>query len=68
MVDDSGMSEQEFSQSAPSWGDVPVDSSISGAPLPTPRTIRMRRNLLIQAWRFVLLNARMARLAMKGHK
>ncbi len=44
------------------------DPSIRNAPLPTRRTLRRRRNLLIQAWRFVSLNSRMGYLALRGHK
>lgn len=42
--------------------------SIRHAPLPTPRTLRRRRNLIIQLWRFVSLNSRMAYIALRGHK
>jgi len=44
------------------------DPSIRNAPLPTRRTLRQRRNLLIQSWRFISLNARMGYLALRGHK
>lgn len=49
------------------WSVVPDEPSIARAPLPTPKTLRQRQNLLVQAWRFVALNARMAMLAMRGH-
>lgn len=42
--------------------------SIRQAPLPTRRTLRRRRNLIIQLWRFVSLNSRMAYIALRGHK
>jgi len=47
---------------------VPVDPSIAHAPLPTRRTMRRRSSLPIQLVRFVLLNARMAMLATRGHR
>lgn len=48
--------------------DLPQDPSIRHAPLPTARTLRRRRNVIVQAVRFVLLNARMGYLALHGHK
>jgi len=45
----------------------PLDPSIARAPLPTRRTLRRRRNPVIQLVRFLLLNARMGYLAMKKH-
>lgn len=44
------------------------DPSIRHAPLPTRRTLRRRRNPLIQLYRFALLNSRMAYIALRGHK
>jgi hypothetical protein len=44
------------------------ESSIRRAPLPTRRTLRRRRNPVIQLWRFMSLNSRMAYLALRGHK
>ena len=44
-----------------------TNPTIASAPLPTRRTIRMRASLPVQLVRFVLLNARMAMLAMRGH-
>ena len=44
------------------------DPSIRDAPLPTERTLRRRRNLLVQFVRFVSLNSRMAYIALRGHK
>jgi len=42
-------------------------SSFSQAPLPTDSQIRARRNLLVQAWRFAVLNVRMIVMVTKGH-
>jgi hypothetical protein len=42
--------------------------SIAAAPLPTRRTLRHRRNPFVQILRFVLLNARMGYIALRGHK
>jgi hypothetical protein len=51
--------------------DSEVDSrtaeSIAGAPLPTRATLRRRQNLLIQFWRFVGINIKMARIIFRGH-
>jgi hypothetical protein len=44
------------------------EPSIRSAPLPTKRTLRRRRNPIIQLWRFASLNSRMAYLALRGHK
>ncbi|MBK6871591.1 MAG: hypothetical protein IPJ14_01970 [Kineosporiaceae bacterium] len=43
-----------------------ADRAIAAAPLPTPRTIRARQNLLIQLGRFVVLNTRIMRMVLKG--
>jgi hypothetical protein len=44
------------------------DPSIRHAPLPTRKTLRRRRNPIIQLYRFALLNSRMAYIALRGHK
>lgn len=44
------------------------DPSIRHAPLPTKKTLRRRKNPAIQLVRFVLLNSRMAYIALRGHK
>ncbi len=44
------------------------DPSIKNAPLPTKRTLRRRRNPLLQLLRFVSLNGRMAYIALRGHR
>lgn len=37
------------------------------APLPTDSQVRMRSNLIVQAWRFAVLNAKMMVMVTKGH-
>ncbi len=44
------------------------EPSIGQASLPTKRTLRRRRNPIIQLWRFISLNSRMAHIARRGHK
>ncbi len=39
---------------------------LSSAPLPTEKTLRMRRNLLYQATRFGAFNLRILRMVRKG--
>ena len=39
---------------------------IAQAPLPTPRTLAHRSNLLVQLWRFVALNRRFVTMILKG--
>jgi hypothetical protein len=36
-------------------------------PLPTKATIFWRRNLIWQAWRFIVLNIKMMRIIVGGH-
>jgi hypothetical protein len=43
------------------------ETSIAKAPLPTPATLRARKNLFIQSWRFFALNIRMVKMILKGH-
>ncbi len=40
---------------------------VSGAPLPTAKTLRMRQNLPYQALRFAVFNVRIVRMVVKGH-
>lgn len=40
---------------------------IDEAPLPRPRTLRLRKNLFYQAYRFARINLRMIRVIVKGH-
>jgi len=44
-----------------------AESSISKAPLPTENTLRARKNVLLQGWRFIALNIRMVKMILKGH-
>lgn len=41
--------------------------SINEAPLPTEKTLRFRRNLFLQLWRFTAINLKMLRMIRKGH-
>lgn len=43
------------------------EPKIDEAPLPTPRVLRRRKNLLVQAYRFAVINLRMIRVIIKGH-
>ncbi len=43
-----------------------VTDAIASAPLPTSATLRRRRSLLVQAWRFVALNVRFLTMITKG--
>ena len=40
--------------------------SIANAPLPTDKTLRRRKSLIFQAWRFAALNLRMLTMITKG--
>ena len=42
-------------------------ADVSGAPLPTEKTLRMRRNLPYQATRFAVFNLRIMRMVRKAH-
>jgi hypothetical protein len=44
------------------------DAAVAAAPLPTRRTVRSRTSLPVQAWRFVAINLRMAKIIRKGHR
>ncbi|GAA4399353.1 hypothetical protein GCM10023168_06530 [Fodinibacter luteus] len=44
----------------------PPVADLSGAPLPTERTLRLRRNLPYQATRFAVFNLRIMRMVLKG--
>ena len=44
------------------------DPSIRNATLPTKQTLRRRKNPVIQFFRFISLNSRMAYIALRGHK
>jgi hypothetical protein len=41
--------------------------AILQAPLPTAKTLRFRKNLIIQLWRFVAINIKMLNMIRKGH-
>ena len=43
-----------------------VTASIASAPMPAPSTLRRRKNLVFQFWRFVALNIRFVSMIMKG--
>lgn len=44
-----------------------ADARIAAAPLPSRGTLRRRRNLLVQAYRFVRINLRILLVVAKGH-
>ncbi|NLI17233.1 MAG: hypothetical protein GX427_00260 [Actinomycetales bacterium] len=46
----------------------PVITSFPAAPIPTPLTLAMRKNLLVQAVRFVAIDARIMMMVIKGHE
>ena len=41
--------------------------SIKLAPLPTEKTLRSRKHLLFQFWRFAAINIKMIKMIRKGH-
>jgi hypothetical protein len=41
-------------------------ADLTGAPLPTKKTLSQRKNLPLQIWRFFALNIRMVKMIMKG--
>ena len=41
-------------------------ADLSGAPLPTEKTIKLRKNIVMQLWRFISLNVRMVAMIFKG--
>ncbi len=43
-----------------------ANASIAAAPLPTGQTLRRRKNLLFQLWRFAAINVRMLTMITKG--
>jgi hypothetical protein len=50
----------------PSAGDQPI-ADLSKAPLPTEKTLRMRRSIPVQLVRFAVFNARIMKMVAKGH-
>jgi hypothetical protein len=57
----------QLSMSAPTPGAEPI-ADLSKAPLPTERTLRARRNVALQFFRFLSFNSRIMRMVVKGHK
>lgn len=55
------------SESIDSEVNVRTAERIADAPLPTRSTLRMRRNLLVQFWRFTSINLKMMRIIFSGH-
>jgi hypothetical protein len=47
--------------------DTLAADSIASAPMPTPTTLRRRRNLAIQLVRFAAINLKMMRVIARGH-
>jgi hypothetical protein len=45
-----------------------VNEQIAVAPLPTPKTLKLRKSLPVQAARFVALNLRIVRMVARGHR
>jgi hypothetical protein len=41
--------------------------SIAASPLPTPKTLARRRNLVFQFFRFAAINLKMMRVIARGH-
>lgn len=41
-------------------------ADLSGAPRPIEKTLKMRKNIFLQLWRFVSLNLRMVAMIFKG--
>jgi len=42
-------------------------ADLSGAPMPTAKTLRRRQSLPFQTYRFAVFNARILRMLTKGH-
>lgn len=40
---------------------------VNRAPLPTSSTLRMRKNLVFQFYRFAVINLKMVKMILKGH-
>lgn len=43
-----------------------IYADLSGAPRPIEKTLKMRKNIIFQVWRFVSLNIRMVAMILKG--
>lgn len=46
---------------------APEFANLNAAPLPTAKTLRQRKNLVIQAYRFIAINLKMVGIILKGH-
>ena len=44
-----------------------TDPSAYEAPMPTARTVRLRTNLPLQAWRFAAVSLKMTRMILRSH-
>jgi hypothetical protein len=44
-----------------------IEPSSYTAPMPTEHTIRMRKNLPVQAWRFAAVSLKMTRMIIRSH-
>jgi hypothetical protein len=42
-------------------------TTFPNAPVPTASELRARRNIVLQAWRFAILNLKMIAMVSKGH-
>jgi hypothetical protein len=51
---------------APRGDDGPPFADLSKAPLPTEKTLRMRKNPAVQLVRYAVFNARMMKILLKG--
>ncbi len=56
----------QISMHSPAAGGDPV-ADLSKAPLPTTRTLAIRRNPLVQFFRFISFDLRILRMVAKGH-
>jgi hypothetical protein len=45
-----------------------ADATLATAPLPTAATLRRRSSLPLQTWRFAVLNLKIIRMVLKGHR
>jgi hypothetical protein len=45
-----------------------TDNDIAMAPLPTDKTLRARKNLLVQFGRFLAINAKMLKIIRREHR
>ena len=42
-------------------------AQLAGAPMPTEATLKMRKNIVIQFTRFIVINLKMVGIILKGH-